>query len=559
MAEATVLSPAPSGRISIRGIAVAAFFAALWLGLWRQLSGEWSVNDQYSYGWFVPLFAIVLFWLRFEDANFTAEGAGGQRPEVKRKNAVATGLAIIALLLLFPIRLVEIGNPDWRPLDWLHAGCVVGITLIFLWSIGARQWLRHFAFPVAFTLVAVPWVTPIEEPIVQGLMRLVANIASEAAALFGIPTTVQGNLIRISSGLLGVNEACSGVRSLQTAIMIGLLFGELKRLSILRRAALVCAAIGIAFLGNCIRAFALVWIAATQSLNAANRWHDFAGYGIVAAVFVGTLFLTLLFSRGRGEDKKETLRNADKATPYSLPSASYFAFALAWMLLAEAGASAWYRAHEHDLSRTARWEVKWPSDAANFHNIKVDDDLRRALRFDAGEAASWNLRAPNDASASDRPLSCTVYFFRWDGGKNSALLANLHRPDVCLPAIGWQQTSDSGVREFQVSDNLSLPFRHFQFVHGSNGQQTQQIAHAFYCLWEDFVSPSGSGSGLPRMETSPSAWTRSERLEAVRQGRRHLGQQVLEVVIGSRGDVGQLQVENTFNQLVPQLVRTDVQ
>src|SRR5207253_7514393 len=52
----------------MRFVAIVVFFAALWLILWRQLSGEWSVNDQYSYGWFVPFFAIILFWLRWEDA-----------------------------------------------------------------------------------------------------------------------------------------------------------------------------------------------------------------------------------------------------------------------------------------------------------------------------------------------------------------------------------------------------------------------------------------------------------------------------------------------------------
>src|SRR5438132_3651598 len=52
----------------MRFVAIVVFFAARWIILWRQLSGEWSVNDQYSYGWFVPFFAIILFWLRFEDA-----------------------------------------------------------------------------------------------------------------------------------------------------------------------------------------------------------------------------------------------------------------------------------------------------------------------------------------------------------------------------------------------------------------------------------------------------------------------------------------------------------
>src|SRR5207244_93255 len=144
----------------LRLLVIVIFLGALWLILWRQLSGEWSVNDQYSYGWFVPFFAIVLFWLRWEDRP--KAGNRGQRSEDSRQRTnnrelitnnskarvIAIGIAIIALLLLLPIRLFEIGNPDWRPLSWLHAICVVTITLIFLWSIGGRPWLRHFAFPV---------------------------------------------------------------------------------------------------------------------------------------------------------------------------------------------------------------------------------------------------------------------------------------------------------------------------------------------------------------------------------------------------------------------------
>src|SRR5205823_6860524 len=117
-------------------------------------------------------------------------------------------------------------------------------------------------------------------------------------ALFGIPAHLEGNLIRIPGGLVGVNEACSGVRSLQTSLMIGLLFGELKRLSILRRIVLVAAAAAIAFVGNCIRAFFLVWIAAAHVM-AVNRWHDLAGYAIVALVFLGTMLLASSFTRSK--------------------------------------------------------------------------------------------------------------------------------------------------------------------------------------------------------------------------------------------------------------------
>ena len=206
------------------------------------LSNEWSVNEQYNYGWFVPFFALYLFWLRWEDRPVPE--VRSQKLEV-RSRLLAAIIGLAALLLLLPVRLFEIGTPEWRPLGWIHAASVATLTLLYIWSAGGKPWLRHFAFPIAFFFVAVPWVTPIEVPIIQGLMRVVAAVAAETVTLFGIPTQLEGNLIRVSSGLVGVNEACSGVRSLQTALMIGLLFGELKRFSVLRRFVLAGGAIAM--------------------------------------------------------------------------------------------------------------------------------------------------------------------------------------------------------------------------------------------------------------------------------------------------------------------------
>src|SRR5204863_81790 len=112
--------------------------------------------------------------------------------------------------------LFEIGNPDWRPLGWLHAAIAVSITLALIWKIGGKPWLTHFAFPVAFIFVAVPWISPIEAPIVQGLMRVVAWIASQTLNLCGVPAQLEGSVIRVNTGLVGVNEACSGVRFVYT-------------------------------------------------------------------------------------------------------------------------------------------------------------------------------------------------------------------------------------------------------------------------------------------------------------------------------------------------------
>src|SRR4029450_10891824 len=58
---------ARSNRCLARTALVVAAIGALWFILLRQLSNEWSINEQYSYGWFVPFLALFLFWLRWAD------------------------------------------------------------------------------------------------------------------------------------------------------------------------------------------------------------------------------------------------------------------------------------------------------------------------------------------------------------------------------------------------------------------------------------------------------------------------------------------------------------
>lgn len=613
MPTSAIASPvvADQPAASVRSVAPLVWLAlalgTLWFVCFRHLSAEWSYNEQYNYGWFVPFFALYLFWLRWEDRP----PIGGRKSDVRdqtskvaavdlnrhRSRLIAFAVAIAALVLLFPIRLIEIANPDWRPISWVHTLIAVTLTLLLIWWMGGRSWLRHFAFPVMFVLVSVPWISAIEGPIIQGLMPTLASIATEALSLFGIPAEVQGNLVRISGGVVGVNEACSGVRSLQTSIMIGLLFGELKRLPVFQRLFLIAGAIAIAFVANCGRAFFLVWIAATRGLTEVEKWHDIAGYTIVALVFFGCLWITSALARAKLESRKvkvETenertedggqrteggvaIRNSafgipslhNSITPL-LPATSVVVAALLWLLLIEVAVEAWYRAHETNLPKTAQWSVRWPQSAPDFRNVPIDDRARGILHFDKGRGATW--RTPltdenNVASAATVSPVCLLYFFRWEPGHNSALLANAHRPDVCLPATGWRQVGDFGVRPYRVTPELSVPFRHFVFVHDGSGRP--QYAHAFYCVWEDRVRPAtrngdlqtaevqsdaSKGEHTTSMAGDPSAWTRNERMEAVFEGRRHLGQQVLEYLSVERREVDVAEAERAFAAQLPRLI-----
>src|SRR5438874_2606952 len=239
--------------------------AALWLWLFSHLQVEWSLNPQYNYGWAVPFLALLMFWLRWQRRP-------GPDPPARQNGSMAGWAARIVLLLLFPIRVVEEANPDWRLLSWLLALCVVGFALLSLYRAGGRDWLKHFAFPICFPLAAVPWPVQIENFVVQTMMRAVAAVAVEIASWFGVGAYQIGNVIQLRNGFVGVDEACSGVKTLQAGIMVALVLGELLQLRWRRRGALLALGCGWVFICNVFRATSLVFVAANSGLEALARW-----------------------------------------------------------------------------------------------------------------------------------------------------------------------------------------------------------------------------------------------------------------------------------------------
>ena len=520
---------------------------ALWFVLCRHLSGEWSVNEQYSYGWFVPFFAAFLFWLRWEDRPKADHG--DRTSEVGRRKRFAIGTAVTALLILLPVRLFEVANPDWRPLGWVHAFAVIAITFVVIYHAGGWAWVRHFAFPVAFFFVAVPWISPIEQPIVQGLMRVVAAVATEALSLFGIPAQVEGSLIRVSTGLVGVNEACSGVRSLQTSLMIGLLFGELKRFPLSKRFVLIIGAVVLAVLANFGRAFFLVWIAATRGVPAVAEWHDFAGYAIVALVFCGSLALAAVLKRDKVGRRKEEVGNRPPTSDFRPPSfllpPSYFLLCFVWLIAVEIGVEAWYRVHEKDLMSVADWTVRPPEKAPGFRELKIDEMVRQTLRFDEGREVLWKSGGTGPAATTNY-----LFFFRWNPGSASVLRARAHRPDICLPSIGWTLVADLGAKIYSGPGNISIAARHVTF----RQNQGNVVAHTFFCLQEDKIHRGEARPDLLLAEGVQPEWSMKARTRVVRSGIRNLGQQVLETILISSPPLGDEAAEEKFAALVRETV-----
>lgn len=224
-----------------RAPALPAFVLFCWILAIRHLSSEWTLNEQYHYGWIVPLLALYLVRARFEHAP--AAGA------TRWPHAISVGVLLIAgaEVLLLPLREA---NADWRLLGWLLTGLAALATLLAIAQVGGLPWMVHFAYPVCFFFTAVPWPRPIEIDVMHWLMQHNASLAAELLRWCGANAEVQGNLIRLSSGTLGVDEACSGIRSLQGSLMATLFVGEIFELKRWRRVFLLLFGAGWALVTN---------------------------------------------------------------------------------------------------------------------------------------------------------------------------------------------------------------------------------------------------------------------------------------------------------------------
>ena len=462
-------------------------FGGLWYLLIKHLSEYWAADPQYSFGWFGPVicgYLLFIGWItRPQPEPATSQGA--------KWSFWIAGVAFL------PTWMVVQPNPDWRLISWLLTLEIVILSLCAIYFMGGRSWLRHFAFSICFILTTLPWPGGVETCITQGLMQLAAWLTVEFLNIFNIAAQQHGNLIEVKTGLLGIDEACSGIRSLQAIVMVSLFLGELYRATWRRRVFFLLSGMGIAFLCNVGRTFFLSWIAEKNGIDSVPKWHDSAGFIIL---FICFFVLWGLVHLASGTSPR--LQPAQESSPIPLPRRLTIGLGV-WLLVSIFGVEVWYRVHE--TGQTLHWSFEIPSSKNHFANLSFPDPLG-----DERSGASW---IESDGS------QWTALFFKWAAGPpRSRILARLHRPENCLPAAGFKLQVDRGMITVKAKD-LNIPFHAMDFDYDG------KPVYVYFCLWQDRLL---SGEQLRIRDH----WDdRLVGLESVLLGERNLGQQTLEIVI----------------------------
>ncbi len=262
-----------------------AFLATAWLV--SRAQWFWRNNPDLNFGWVVVLLCAYLFWEAWE-----------KRPPVDwrwRPWAVASFVAGGGLLFLVQIYQAVMGSN--APTT---TGLALGIMLLVAGNLGmvfGAPGLRTFGMAFGFLLIAMPVPSGIQGPVVSALQDKVAWFNTEVLNLMGIPAQQVGSLIHLPGGTVGVDEACSGIRSLQSSIMATLFIGYLTLRRFSLQALLLVCGIALAIVGNLIRSLYLSLTANARGIEAVAGVHDAAGWSILFFTAVGVILISLVFQR----------------------------------------------------------------------------------------------------------------------------------------------------------------------------------------------------------------------------------------------------------------------
>lgn len=416
-------------RLALPGKLALLMLAAGAIGLSVRLWPLWRHNPDLSHGLFMPVIFLLLLHEARSGPQRYLRGGGATR-------AAFSTLLAGALLALMAAGLYA------AAVDWSHALVNLALTLSlvgFLGAallVGAHESIR--LIPLNWTAVVAVFLWILTTPIppgtysrlTLGLQLWVSEWVLRSLHLLGIAAVRHGNIIDLANTAVGVEEACSGIRSLISCLFAAVFFSATLVQRTGARILILALAAPLALLMNFLRSLALTLLA-NNGVDIAGTWHDATGFavlGITAAMLGG---LALLLERGA---------RPLPAAPVSAPTAACRT-ATQWALAAgTAGAAAlvvFFIANTRsspDRDTPAPDLLALLPESAQGWQTRTTDlfAFRGALQTD--HLAQRNYLRDSDTGLTE----IIIYVAYWRAGQAPVSLVASHTPDACWPGSGWQ-------------------------------------------------------------------------------------------------------------------------
>jgi exosortase len=240
-----------------------------------EMADRWVNDPQYSHGYLVPAFALVLLYMRrgqLAGATFQADWRG------------------LPLIAAGAVGFVVGG---FTYFDWLTAASLLptlaGLAVLF----GGLQAIK-WAWPaIAFLLFMIPLPYRVETAL-GGPLQSVATRGSEwVLQTLGFAALAEGNVILLEHGRIAVVEACNGLAMLLTFAALATGMAIVVRRPLLDRIVLLVSAVPVAVLVNIVRISATGVAMELWGADVAHElFHDQAGW-LMMPLAIGILWLEL--------------------------------------------------------------------------------------------------------------------------------------------------------------------------------------------------------------------------------------------------------------------------
>lgn len=255
------------------GVAVAVLYAPVV----AKLSADWWNDPDYSHGLLCAPLAIAVAFSRGR-----ALAALARSP---RSEALAGAAAGIVLLFAGTLG---------AELFLTRASLLVVLASAVVYLYGWRH-LRALAFPFALLACSIPIPAIVITRITLPLQYIASATTEASLDLMNIPVLREGNVLILPNAALQVAEACSGIRSLVSLVVLALIVARFAESRTSARFAIVASAAPIAVVVNSLRVTATALATYQYGPSAAEgAAHEATG----VLMFVVAVGLVMLFARG---------------------------------------------------------------------------------------------------------------------------------------------------------------------------------------------------------------------------------------------------------------------
>ena len=436
--------------------------------------------EDMSHGWLVPVFSLYVLWT--------------QRKEIREAVGAPSFWGFLACLPCIGVALVGSRGIQVR----LEQVGFIGLCLTLPWAFFGRRVAKLCLFPALFLLFTVPMSSYLDAITIH--LRLFASgTAFVLLRGFGVDVVQQGTAI-VSQGAhpfsIDVAEPCSGLRSIVALTALTAAYAWYTQPTWRRRAVRFAGSVPLANLGNVVRILSICLVAAWASPDfAMGFYHDYSGYvvfivAIACMVACGEVITRACGKRGNGRDARcpscgqnarhpECGQNARKMSVVPVVFAVVLCPLLLFQLvtprpvIAEAPTVAWPTALEGYVSDGILYCQK-----ENCARTYLESQLEGVTNCPAcGAALDGRSLGENTILPKDTVILKRVYRSGWgtrfvvSAVVSGAGKSSIHRPELCLPAQGFQM---SDPEDFDVAG------RPYHAIHINAGWQSALLAYTFF-------------------------------------------------------------------------------